>query len=233
MGEEKILTTQELAEYMKLNEKTVLKMAQKGELPGVKIGSQWRFHLDAIDRYLQKDIIRVPEEELDSLLVGANDLTPLSRLFDEELMELELSSDEKKDVLFEIAELAQGISNNVGKLKEELIARENMLSTAVGNGIAIPHPRKPSPDLFSKPNIILARSTGGVDFEAPDGKKVNLFFMICAPSMMIHLKLMAQLSKLLHVDGVIDRFMSASSVKKIIQILLELERNHLFPWEII
>jgi mannitol/fructose-specific phosphotransferase system IIA component (Ntr-type) len=72
-----------------------------------------------------------------------------------------------------------------------------------------------------------------VDFEAPDGKKVNLFFMICAPSMMIHLRLMAQLSKLLHVDGVIDRFMSASSVKKIIQILLELERNHLFPWEII
>jgi mannitol/fructose-specific phosphotransferase system IIA component (Ntr-type) len=104
--------------------------------------------------------MRVPEEELDSLLVGANDLTPLSRLFDEELMELELSSDEKKDVLFEIAELAQGISNNVGKLKEELITRENMLSTAVGNGIAIPHPRKPSPDLFSKPNIILARSTG-------------------------------------------------------------------------
>ena len=49
----KVMTTKELAEYIKLNEKTIIKMAQNGELPGKKVGNQWRFHLMAIDNYLQ------------------------------------------------------------------------------------------------------------------------------------------------------------------------------------
>jgi PTS system nitrogen regulatory IIA component len=220
---------------MKLNEKTVLKMAQKGELPGVKIGSQWRFHLDSIDRYLQKDIMKVPENELDSLLSTANTITPLSRLFDERLIELNLQSLDKKGVLAELAGKAAeyGISGNGKKLLRELLNREQMLSTAVGNGIAMPHPRKPVPDLFSKPNIFLARSVNGVEFDAPDGRKARLFFMICAPNMISHLRLMAQVSRLLHVNGVIDKFLAAANKKQIIQLLLELERKDFFPWEVI
>ena len=55
-----------------------------------------------------------------------------------------------------------------------------MLSTAVGGGIAIPHPRSPNPSLFKKTNIIMARSNEGIDFTAPDNKRVHLFFMPCA-----------------------------------------------------
>lgn len=233
MSETQVLTTKELADYMKLNEKTILKMAQKGELPGVKVGNQWRFHLAAIDNYLQKDILNIPEDELDSILSTTNYLIPLSRLLNESLIELDLKAEDKEGVLREIVEIvyAAGIIDNREKLLEELMSRERMLSTAVGNGIAIPHPRNPHPTLFKKPNIFMARSITGVDFSSPDNKKVHLFFMTCAPNMMVHLRLMAKISKLLHVEGVIDRLMQISGSDEIIQLLLEMERKHLFPWE--
>ena len=44
--------SKELAEYLKLNEKTIIKMAQNKDLSGVKVGNQWRFHRAAIDAYL-------------------------------------------------------------------------------------------------------------------------------------------------------------------------------------
>ncbi len=229
----KILTTQELADYMKLNEKTILKMAQKGELPGVKVGSQWRFHLEAIDQYLQKNIMNTPEEELDSILSTSNHLIPLSRLMDKPLIKLDLKAKNKDEVLSEMVELANvaGIINDRKKLLEELKSREKMLSTAVGNGIAIPHPRKSNPLLFKNPNILMARSVKGIDYQAPDNKNVYLFFMICAPNMVVHLRLLAQISKLLHVEGVIDRIMKVSKSDEIMRLLLELERKQLFPWE--
>ncbi len=233
MSKTQVLTTQELATYMKLNEKTILKMAQKGELPGVRVGSQWRFHLVAIDRYLQKDIMHTTEDELDSILSTTDHVIPLSRLLDKSLIELNLKAKDKEGVLDEIVEIADaaGVISDREQLLEELKSREEMLSTAVGNGIALPHPRKPNPTWFKKPNILMARSEKGVDFDSPDNKKVHLFFMTCAPSMMVHLRLMAKISKLLHIEGVIDKFMQASNSDEIIQLLLEMERKHLFPWE--
>ncbi len=233
MSKTQILTTQELAEYMKLNEKTILKMAQKGELPGVKIGSQWRFNLEAIDRYLQKDIMKVPENEIYGALNTADYQIPLSRLMSISMIELDLQAKDKEGVLDEIVDIAftAGIIDNAERLLEELKLREEMLSTAVGNGIAIPHPRQPDLTLFKKPNILMARAGKGVEYSSPDKKKVHLIFMPCAPNMMIHLRLMAKISKLLHVEGVIDKFMNMSSGDEVIQLLLEMERKHLFPWE--
>ena len=49
----KILTTKELAEYLKLTEVTIYKYANEGKIPGFKIGSRWRFDKDQIDNFLK------------------------------------------------------------------------------------------------------------------------------------------------------------------------------------
>ncbi|MBF0252782.1 MAG: PTS sugar transporter subunit IIA [Candidatus Omnitrophica bacterium] len=233
MKNTRILTTQELAVYMKLNEKTILKMAQNKDIPGIKVGSQWRFHLESIDKYLQKDFMHIPESELDNIIKTTDHVIPLSRLFDESIIDLDLKAETKQDVLVQLCGLAYnaGIVADKKKLCLKLNNREKMLSTAVGNGIAIPHPRHPDNTLFKKPNILMARSNKGVDFNSPDDKKVHLFFMTCAPNMVIHLRLLAKISKLLHIKGVINKFMRLSSGKEIIQFLLEMERKHLFSWK--
>ena len=53
----KLLTTKELAEYLKLTEVTIYKYANEGKIPGIKVGSRWRFDKDQID-----ELMRIEEE---------------------------------------------------------------------------------------------------------------------------------------------------------------------------
>jgi PTS system nitrogen regulatory IIA component len=124
-----------------------------------------------------------------------------------------------------------GITTSDKNLFRELKSREEMLSTAIGNGIAIPHPRNPSSNLFKKLNVIIARLKKGVDFYAPDNEKVHLFFMTCAPNVVAHLKLLAKIAKLLHTKDIFQKFMNATSKTEIIRILLEAERINIQSFE--
>ena len=58
----KILTTKELAEYLKLTEVTIYKYANEGKIPGFKIGSRWRFDKDQID-----DLLKSEEEKVENV----------------------------------------------------------------------------------------------------------------------------------------------------------------------
>ncbi|RKY42503.1 MAG: hypothetical protein DRP85_02495 [Candidatus Makaraimicrobium thalassicum] len=231
MDSTRVMTTKELSKYIKLNEKTVLKKAQNKELPGVKIGSQWRFPIEAVDQYLQRDIVTdTSKDELDFIIGTSGHIIPLSRLVDKALVKLDMKAGDKEEALRELAEIADkaGIVSDKKKLFDQLKERENMLSTAVGKGIAIPHPRDPGPDLFTRPNIVIARSSKGINFSAPDREKVHLFFMTCAPSVFVHLRLLAKIAKVLQTGDIIDKFMNASDNDEIIRILLELERDNIF-----
>ena len=76
MDKKGILTTREISKYLKLNEKTVIKMAQKRELPGFKIGSQWRFYLSTIDEYLQDKIVKSSKHVFSKVICGFRRLLP-------------------------------------------------------------------------------------------------------------------------------------------------------------
>ena len=58
----KILTTKELAAYLKLTEVTIYKYANEGKIPGFKIGSRWRFDKDKIDDLLKSDEVEMVHE---------------------------------------------------------------------------------------------------------------------------------------------------------------------------
>ncbi len=81
------------------------------------------------------------------------------------------------------------------EITQMLVDREKIQSTAVDSGIAIPHAKT---DAVSQPVCLLARSREGIEFGAPDGKPVYLFFAIIAPAsdMTSHLKLLARVSRL-------------------------------------
>lgn len=225
MKETSVLTTQELSKYLKLNEKTILKMAQSGQIPGVKIANQWRFYLSAVDEYLQDKMAQSSGYDFDRI-VRTTDVMPLSRLVDEDTIKLNLDSDNKEGVLSELASISHkaGIAVSTKDVLNQLKKREEMLSTAVGKGIAIPHPRNPSDELFKMPGVVIARSKEGIDFASPDGKKVHLFFMTCAPDVVLHLKLLSKIAKLLEGKTNFKKFMYAKTKNEVIKILLENER---------
>jgi len=230
MFADKIMTTRELAEYIKLNEKTVIKMAQKGRIPGIKIGNQWRFHLASIDNYLQGQIVRSPNEDLDLVIQTENDIIPLSRLMNPDLIELNLDADNSDAVLLRMVNIAKDnhITGNDQLLLQELKDREKMMSTGIGNAIAIPHPRNPSEKLFKKPNVILVKTIKPVIFEAPDGIDVSIFFLICAPNEFVHLRILAKIAKFLNEKTTIKKLFDVKNSAQLVQVLLKFERNTMF-----
>ena len=114
-----------------------------------------------------------------------------------ELVIAQLESSAKSDVLAEmskhLAHHQTGI--NPTTLCRVLEERELLASTAIGDGIAIPHGKLDSVDQLIG---TLARSTAGLEFDSIDGKPTHLVFMLVAPSSStgVHLKALARLSRL-------------------------------------
>ena len=110
----------------------------------------------------------------------------------------DLKSQTKKEVLKELVQelaLAHGIKDPLNILKA-LLEREDLGSTGIGQGIAIPHGKSNS---VSGVAAALGISKRGIDFDALDGEPVYIFFMLIAPanSNGIHLKILAKISRLL------------------------------------
>jgi len=231
MEDNRIMTTKEVAEYIKLNEKTVLKLAQYGELPAHKIGNQWRYHLVAIDHYLQKQLLESSDDDLDLIIKTKEHPLPLSRLTNEMLMDLNMQATTKNKVLSQLSKIAfcARVTPSYEGLYIALKEREKMISTAVGQGVALPHPRSPHQLLFKEPHIIIAKLNCGVDFDAADKQRADLFFMPCAPSEHVHVRLMAKISKLLHVPGMIKRLRNLKDPKVFMRVFMEFDQSSILP----
>ena len=80
------------------------------------------------------------------------------------------------------------------ELVERLLQREELVSTGIGKGVAIPHPRSPMPELFTCPRIVTCFLNHPVDFGAIDEKHVFVMFFLLSPTITCHLNLLSRLS---------------------------------------
>ena len=124
-----------------------------------------------------------------------------------------------------IAELAGVLANEYREIdRERLIQaledRERLNSTALGDGVAIPHGKLPG---LKRVLAAFGRSRGGVDFQSLDGKPTHLFFLLVAPedSAGAHLKALARISRLLKDEGFRARLMEASDAHHLFETIRE------------
>jgi nitrogen PTS system EIIA component len=133
-----------------------------------------------------------------------------------------LRGKDKNDVLNELAEhlasVRPGIDSMV--LGRALAERELLASTAIGDGIAIPHGRLESVDNLMG---VLGRSVEGLDFDSIDGKPTHLIFMLVAPSSATgaHLKALARLSRLFRDTLFRQRLLDAADSEAMFQTIQE------------
>lgn len=110
----------------------------------------------------------------------------------------DLKSQTKKEVLKELVQVLSTShkAKDSASILEALLEREELGSTGIGQGIAIPHGKS---DSVSGVVAALGISKRGIDFDALDGEPVHIFFMLIAPSKSagIHLKILAKISRLL------------------------------------
>jgi len=172
MIEDDILTLEEVAKYLRVSERTVYDCAQKGEIPAGKIRTAWRFKKSEIDRWVNE---KLTSGNLNPQInkVHAESILSLHRI-------LFINYPCKKDALLALAEnlAASPQIKNRQELTTEILKREDLMSTAIGCGIAIPHVRLSSiTDLVVSVGI---SRTDITDFYPLDNEPVRLVFMIAA-----------------------------------------------------
>lgn len=211
-----IMTLKDVAEYLRVNERTVAKMAQEGRIPSTKVASQWRFSKEAIDDWF------VDRMRLAGTAIGNGaPRFELAKLLRSDLVKLELESRSKDAVLEEMsALLTQGrVVTSRKRLLKVLRERERLCSTGVGRGTAFLHPRKVIPELVSEPALAFGRSSQGIEFDAVDGKPVHFFFLDCATSERMHLSILARLSRILADDKILLKLTKAGRADEVVAAL--------------
>jgi len=172
MIDDEILTLEEVAKYLRVSERTIYDCAQKGEIPAGKIRTSWRFKKSEIDKWVNE---KLTSNTLNQQII---------QIHPESIMSVQrilfLNHFGKKEVLLSLADnlAASPQIKNIQELKTEILKREELMSTAIGCGIAIPHVR-----LSSITDIVVSvgiNRTGINDFYPLDDEPVRLIFMIAA-----------------------------------------------------
>lgn len=124
----------------------------------------------------------------------------LSELLQKEQIQLNLRGGDKPGVLKELVTLVPEIRKDAPQQEsflKALLERERLHTTAIGDGIALPHARNPLNGILKRPLLIFGRHATGVSFAALDNKPVQLFFLLASPSLTDHLAMLAKLSRVL------------------------------------
>ena len=101
-----------------------------------------------------------------------------------------------------VAPLAAGVNRDA--LFERILEREQLTSTAMGSGVAVPHPRTPAFDFVAEAMVVTCFLDQPVDFHALDGRPVEVLFLLLNPSTAVHLRVLAQLGHLLRSEGFLE-----------------------------
>jgi excisionase family DNA binding protein len=223
-----ILTLRELADYLRVNERTILRMLKTGQVQGAKIGGQWRFNSSQIDGLFFPEETGAEGGESLSSMARSHLNIPISRVLHEDRMVLDMKATDVAGVVEELTvpSLLGHLVMEIESLRAKCLAREQLLSTGVGNGVAIPHPRDPIATLKAPAMIVLGCSRQGVPFGAVDEKPVHLFFLLCCQNIEVHLHLMGQLAKLLRNADFVANCQECETPTDVLRVVLEFERAH-------
>jgi PTS system nitrogen regulatory IIA component len=145
----------------------------------------------------------------------------LRDFFSEDAIELELKGTTKDDVLKELIGLLKLDEKSEGMLFKMLKRRENLGSTGIGRGIAIPHCRSL---VVNKLRVAFGRKREGLDFKAIDDKPVNFFFLIVAPPLEVsnqYLPVLGKIAQFSKEADVPDRLLEITSPAEFMALLEE------------
>lgn len=144
-----------------------------------------------------------------------------SSLINRDLVSSDLSAPDRNGVLKEIVEKLAAYHKNLNfqSVLQKLVEREEISSTGLGNGIAIPHARL---DTIKDVLFFCGVSKKGIDFNAPDGNPVHLFFLFITPTAetATHLKILSRISLILKNESVVKRLLDSRSDQEIYETLI-------------
>lgn len=213
--EDTILTIEEVANYLRVSDRTVYDWAQRGEIPAGKIGTVWRFKKSEVEKWVNDRLSSSGGRIKDDVVQVKNILAPNRVIF--------ISQTSWHDALVELANTLSSAPQvkRSDELVSEILKREELMSTAIGRGIAIPHVR-----LSSVTDLVMAVGvckTPVTDFQPIDDMPVSLLFMIAAAynQHSYYLQTLSYFSAKLKKKELRDSLLNAQTTDEVYKLLIE------------
>ncbi len=230
-----MMDMEQLAAYLQRDVREVGKLASRGHLPGHKVGGQWRFARAEINQWIETQMPSLTDKELTNLESSTSrsgEVEPLlASLLSEASIAVPLAASTRASVLKELVSLAEQSWQvyDPEAILDAVRQREEMISTALPSGVAIPHPRRPLSAALGESVMAYARTASGIPFGAPHGGLTDLFFLICCRDDRTHLRVLARLTRLFLRPGFLDELRAAETAGESWQIITSAEQQLLQP----
>jgi PTS system nitrogen regulatory IIA component len=189
------LTVKDVAGLLNISEKTVYRWVDERKLPGYRMNGQYRFNRAELLEWSTANRINVSPRIFEEPESQSAPLPELSDALELGGVFYRLAGSDKPAALRSVVETLR-LPDSVDRqfLLEVLLAREALESTAIGDGIAIPHVRNPIVLHVPKPTMTLCFLEKPVDFGALDGQRVHTLFTFISPTVKAHLHLLSRLA---------------------------------------
>jgi nitrogen PTS system EIIA component len=227
--------TDTLARYLHISPTQVQKLAERGNVPGRKIAGQWRFAKGEIHHWLEERIGAAGQADLQHVqgildrAAAQHDpaTVAISELLLPEAIAIPLDARTRNSVVKAMVEVAAktGLLWDSAEMAEAVQAREKLHPTALDNGVALLHPRRPLAHLLAQPMLALGRTTSGIPFGSESGQLTDIFFLICSADDSQHLRTLARLSRLISDAAFLDALRGATSAAEAIRVVQDFEQR--------
>jgi PTS system nitrogen regulatory IIA component len=220
------LTVRDAATLLDVSEKTIYRWIHQGDLPVFRIQDQFRFNRAELLEWATSRRLNVSP----SLFAEPEgDAAPLPSLFEAVQnggIIYRLEGSDRTGVLRALVD-AMRLPEEVDRefLFQVLAAREELGSTAIGQGVAIPHVRNPVVLHVPRPTITLSFLERPVEFGALDGQPVHCLFAMVSPTVRAHLHMLSRLSFALRDEGVMAALRRVETREEILSQLQRIEER--------
>jgi PTS system nitrogen regulatory IIA component len=225
----------QLAAYLHVTPDQVTKMASRGKLPGRKVNGQWRFSESEIHHWLEEQIGVSDAAELEKVekILERNwdttidDRSTLSEFMMVEAIEIPLHARTRGSVIREMSRLAAstGLLWDADTMAEAVQAREALHPTALENGVALLHPRRPQTSILSDSLVALGISPQPIPFGNAAGHLTDVFFLICSTDDQVHLRILARLARIVSDEVFMTMLRSTTSPSEALELIRTTEEE--------
>ena len=230
-----LLNLDGVANYLHLTPADIEQRVKNREIPFEMRGARVVFRKSEIDAWASQRILGLPGQRLadyhQKSTRHARKILPQAAILPEMLrsgaIASAMTSKTKASVLRDLVALAEKTGNlcDPKALLASLEAREELCSTAVPGGFALPHPRSHEPYLFVTSFMVVGRPVQEIHFGAPDGQPTHLFFLICCQNDQLHLHTLARLCLIAQKTKLLDQLRDAPDAETMRTAIIAAEQE--------
>lgn len=227
------MNDRQVAAYVHLDLREVLKLASRGQIPCRKVAGKFVFHKDQVDHWLETHIHTLDPERLAGIERGVrehhgfdNEALQVNSLIPPNALAVPMHAKSREKVLRALVDLADasGLVHAKDELLDELRMREELCTTALVPGLALPHPRHPVPYDIAASFVVAGVTPTGIPYGCPSGSRTRLFFLICCKEDRTHLHVLSRLAQMLHNPTHVNELIAARDAEEFGRILRRLEQ---------